>query len=69
MVAFEEIFLTEQLAHCFERPMYLGTTNYMARWAYAPLYSPLPPALRCQHPGADQNKLRIDLPHKRPISL
>ena len=37
MVAFEEIFLTEQLAQGFERPMYLGTTNYMARWAYAPL--------------------------------
>ena len=37
LVAFEEIFLTERLAQHFELPLYLGTTNYIARWAYAPL--------------------------------
>jgi hypothetical protein len=38
IVAFEGLFLSERLARRFNEPIYLGLTNYMARWATAPLF-------------------------------
>ena len=34
----EEVYLTEDLEHHATHPLYLGITNYFARWAYAPLF-------------------------------
>jgi hypothetical protein len=34
----EEVYLSEDLEHHATHPLYLGITNYFARWAYAPLF-------------------------------
>jgi hypothetical protein len=34
----EEVYLSEQLERRATHPLYLGITNYFARWAYAPLF-------------------------------
>jgi hypothetical protein len=34
----EEVYLSEQLERHVTHPLYLGITNYFARWAYAPLF-------------------------------
>jgi hypothetical protein len=34
----EEVYLSEDLERHASHPLYLGITNYFARWAYAPLF-------------------------------
>ena len=34
----EDVYLSEDLEANYNHPMYLGLTNYFARWAYAPLF-------------------------------
>lgn len=50
LLVFEEAYEREELERTSEHPVYLGLTNYMARWAYAPLFRMWWPILKTLYP-------------------
>jgi hypothetical protein len=50
LLVFEESYEREGLERSSEHPVYLGLTNYMARWAYAPLFRMWWPILKTLYP-------------------
>lgn len=50
LLVFEEAYEREGLERSSEHPVYLGLTNYMARWAYAPLFRMWWPILKTLYP-------------------
>jgi hypothetical protein len=45
----EEVYLSEDLERQASHPLYLGITNYFARWAYAPLFRMWWPLLKSMY--------------------
>lgn len=50
LIIFEEAYERENLEESYRHPVYLGLMNYMARWAYAPLFRMWWPLLKTLYP-------------------
>lgn len=50
LLVFEEAYEREDLERTYHHPVYLGLINYMARWAYAPLFRMWWPLLKTLYP-------------------